>query len=317
VVSAQYATNSTEEALFVSIPVSNSSEAKKKWCAKHMATVKKILKQVKMLQPIPSIIHKVLALAEDPNCSLAELVHLVEHDPAATANLLKTCNSAFLGLPVKVDSVQQAVTMLGLQRVVELVMTQNLSVNMMKAQKGYQLEKGDLYKQSVAAAMVARSLAERRDLYGLTAIYTAALLKDIGKVVLHEYVESSWDKIQKFLEVKGYSFLDAEKESLGIDHATLGALIAKEWNFSAHMVYMIENHHLTNPEARNDPATATLYLADMVAMMVGTCIGVDRLAYHVYEDIFDNFFLAKDELKALMLSYNGFLAGAQRLFDAN
>jgi hypothetical protein len=83
------------------------------------------------------------------------------------------------------------------------------------------------------------------------------------------------------------------------------------------MVYMIENHHLTNPEARNDPATATLYLADMVAMMAGTCTGVDRLAYHVYEDIFDDFFLAKDELKALMLAYDGFLAGAQRLFDGN
>jgi hypothetical protein len=83
------------------------------------------------------------------------------------------------------------------------------------------------------------------------------------------------------------------------------------------MVYMIENHHLTNPKARNDPATATLYLADMVAMMVGTGTGVDRLAYDVYEEIFNDFFLTKDELKALMLSYDGFLAGAQRLFDGN
>jgi HD-like signal output (HDOD) protein len=59
-----------------------------------MVTAKKILKQVKMLQPIPPIIHKVLALAEEPDCSLSELVHLVEHDPVVTANLLKTCNSA-------------------------------------------------------------------------------------------------------------------------------------------------------------------------------------------------------------------------------
>jgi HD-like signal output (HDOD) protein len=282
-----------------------------------MVTARKILKQVKMLQPIPAIIHKLLALAEEPDCSLAELVHLIEHDPAVTANLLKTCNSAFLGLSVRVDSTRQAVTMLGLQKVMELVMAQNLTVNMMKPQKGYQLEKGELCKQSVASAMVARTLAKRRDLYGLPAIYTAALLRDIGKVILHEYVESSWDKIQKNIEVKGYSFIDAEKESLGIDHATLGGLVAKEWNFSEHMVYMIENHHLSSPEARNDPATATLYMADMVAMMVGTGTGVDRLAYDVYEEIFYDFFLAKDELRALMLSYDGFLTGAQRLFDAS
>jgi len=282
-----------------------------------MPTVKKILRKVKMLHPIPSIIHKVLALVEDPDCALTDLVHLVERDPAATANLLRTCNSAYMGLPVKIDSIQQAVTMLGIQKVVELVMAQNLSGNLMKSQNGYQLKKGDLWKQSVASAMVARSLAERRDLFPVAAIYTAALLKDIGKVVLHEYVESKWEIVQKFLEFKSNDFIEAEKESIGIDHATLGGIIAKEWNFSQHMVYMIENHHLTNPEARNDPATATLYLADMVAMMVGTCTGVDRLAYTVYEDIFDDFFLAKDELKALMLSYDGFLAGAQRLFEQN
>jgi putative nucleotidyltransferase with HDIG domain len=280
-----------------------------------MPDIKKILLKVKELQPIPAMVHKVLGLSSDPNCSMSDLVHLVEHDPAITANLLRVCNSAYLGLAVKVDSVYQAVSMLGLQRVVELVLAQNLSVHMNKAQEGYQLTKGDLWKQSVAAAMVARTLAERRDILALPAVYTAALLKDIGKVILHEYVADKLGKIQDIVRTRGLSFTEAEEECIGMDHATLGGIIAKQWNFSPHMVYMIENHHLGNPEARNDPATATLYLADMVAMMFGTCTGVDRLAYHVYEDIFDDFFLSKDELKALMLTYNGFLKGAQRLFE--
>jgi hypothetical protein len=55
----------------------------------------------------------------------------------------------------------------------------------------------------------------------------------------------------------------------------------------------------------------------MVAMMVGTCTGVDRLAYPIYEDIFRDFFLAKDELKALMLTYDGYLAGARRLLESS
>jgi putative nucleotidyltransferase with HDIG domain len=246
---------------------------------------------------------------------MPELVRMVERDPAITANLLRVCNSAYLGLAVKVDSVQQAVAMLGLQQVVELVLAQNLSANMAKAQKGYQLAKGDLWKQSVAAAMIARTLAERRDIMALPAIYTAALLKDIGKAVLHEYVADKLEKIQEVIRTQGLSFIEAEEACIGMDHATLGGIIARHWNFSPHMVYMIENHHLGNLEARNDPATATLYLADMVAMMVGTCTGIDRLAYHVYEDIFEDFFLARDELKALMLTYNGFLKGAQRLFE--
>ena len=282
-----------------------------------MTTVKKIIQKVKTLQPIPTMVHKLLALSDDPDCSIGDLVHLVEYDPAVTANLLKTCNSAYLGLSVKIDSVQQAVTMVGMQKTVEMVMTQNLSAGLLRSQKGYHLEKGDLWKQSIASAMLARKLAERRDLYGLSAIYTAALLKDIGKIVLHEYVQNKWTRIKKFMENKGSNFIEAEQESLGIDHATLGGIIAREWNFSPHLAYMIENHHLTNPESRNDPATATLYLADMVAMMVGTCTGIDRLAYDVYEEIFDDFFFTKDELKVLMLTYDGFLLGAQRLLSSN
>ena len=101
-----------------------------------MANISKILKKVKMLQPVPSIVHKVLALTDDPDCSIEELIHLVEYDPAVTANLLKMCNSAFLGLPVKVDSVKQAVTMLGMQKVVELILSQNLTGNLIRSQRG-------------------------------------------------------------------------------------------------------------------------------------------------------------------------------------
>jgi HD-like signal output (HDOD) protein len=265
-----------------------------------------ILKRVNQLDPIPVVIHKVLALADDPETSLKDLVDVVEQDPAITANLLKTVNSAYMGLPVKVDSVQQSVAMLGLQQVVEMVLAQNLSGNLNRSQNGYALAKGDLWRQSVAAAMVARTIAGQRDLMSLPAIYTAALLKDIGKVILHEFVADRIDAIQELVTAKGLSFVEAENEVLGMDHTALGGIIAKQWQFSPHMIYMIENHHLTNPASWNDPATATLYLADMVAMMVDTGIGVDRLAYHVVQDVFNDFFPDKQQIKGLMITYKSF-----------
>jgi putative nucleotidyltransferase with HDIG domain len=280
-----------------------------------MTNVQKILRRVEKLPPIPAMIHKILALADDHESSFLELVELVEHDPAITANLLKVCNSAHLGLPVKVDSVQRALTLLGYQQIVELVIEQNLGADLQRSQKGYRLEKGDLWKQSVATAKVAKTLAQRQKLANLPAIYTAALLKDVGKVILHEFVANEFSRIQEKVEKKGLSFIEAEKACIGMDHATLGGIIAREWHFNSHLIYMIENHHLSDPVARRDPATASIYLADMVAMMAGTCIGVDRLAYPVYEEIFSDYFLTKEELKALMFSYEGFLAGAQRMLD--
>lgn len=280
-----------------------------------MPNIKKIVYKIKSLQPIPAVVHKVLLMSEDPDSQLSDLLDIVKVDPAITANLLKVCNSAHMGLPQKVDSVQKALTLMGLQGVVELVLAQNFGANLRRAQKGYLLEKGELWKQSLACAMVARDLAERRQLGNLPAIYTAALLKDIGKVVLNEFIEGQAGKIQQLVEKKGLSFIEAEKQCIGVDHAELGGIIAREWHFNSHLIFMIENHHLADPGARRDPCTASIYLADMVAMMSGSCIGVDRLAYPVYEDIFKDSFLSKEELKSLMLSYEGYLNNAQLLFE--
>jgi HD-like signal output (HDOD) protein len=281
-----------------------------------MDSLTQIIKKVNRLEPIPTVIHKVLDLADDPESSLNDLVEVVERDPAITANLLKTVNSAHMGLPVRVDSVRQAVSMLGLQQVVEMVLSQNLSGNLKRAHKGYGLAKGDLWRQSLAVAMVARTIAVQRDLMSLPAIYTAALLKDIGKVILHEFVADQLPAIQKLVAEEGMSFVEAEKAVLGMDHTTLGGIIAKQWHFSPHMTYMIENHHLPNPASRNDPATATLYLADMVAMMVDTGIGVDRLAYHVYQDVFNDFFPDKQQIKSLMITYKTFHREIQGFMEA-
>ena len=281
-----------------------------------MDSLAQIIKKVNRLEPIPTVIHKVLELADDPESSLKDLVEVVERDPAITANLLKTVNSAHMGLPVRVDSVRQAVSMLGLQQVVEMVLSQNMSGNLKRAQKGYGLAKGDLWHQSLAVAMIARTIAGQRDLMSLPAIYTAALLKDIGKVILHEFVADQLPAIQNLVAEKGMSFVEAEKAVLGMDHTALGGIIAKQWHFSPHMTYMIENHHLPNPASRNDPATATLYLADMVAMMVDTGIGVDRLAYHVYQDVFNDFFPDKQQIKSLMITYKTFHREIQGFMEA-
>ena len=271
-----------------------------------MVIIDELHHQVKKLETIPTIIHKVLSLAGDPDTPLKALVTVVERDPAITANLLRTVNSAHFGLPVKVDSVHQAVSMLGLQQVVEMVLSQNLASNLNRAQQGYGLAKGDLWRQSLAVAMVARTLARRRDLMSLPAIYTAALLKDIGKVLLHEYVADRIEAIQRLVSDRGMSFVEAEKEVLGMDHSALGGIIAREWGFSDHMVYMIENHHLANVDSRNDPATASIYLADMVAMMVDSGLGVDRLAYHVYQDVFNDFFANRSAVREMMGEYKAY-----------
>jgi len=70
-----------------------------------MTGVKDIVGQIDRLEPIPPIACQIMALAENPGSSMSEIAELILCDPALTANLLKTCNSAYFGLNRKVDSV--------------------------------------------------------------------------------------------------------------------------------------------------------------------------------------------------------------------
>lgn len=282
-----------------------------------MTEITHIIEKINRLKPLPIVIQKIMASLGNPDSPLSDIVQLIEQDPAITANLLKILNSAHFGLVGKIDSIQRAVTLLGTDRLAELVLSYGFSDNLQEALAGYRLAKGELWKQSLASAMTAKKLAERRQLDDLALIYTAALLRDIGKVILNDYVAEVIAEIQQKVIEEGMSFIDAERACIGEDHAAIGGLVARHWHFSPDLIFMIENHHMTNSEIQQDPRTTTLYLADMIAMMVGTGSGVDRLHYPVYEDRFNAFHLSKEELKLFMIMHQGFLKGAERFFDSN
>jgi len=60
-------------------------------------------------------VQRVLALTEDEQCDLGDLVIALEADPALAVNLLRYANSAIVGRPIQAKTVRQAVVMIGRQ----------------------------------------------------------------------------------------------------------------------------------------------------------------------------------------------------------
>jgi putative nucleotidyltransferase with HDIG domain len=239
--------------------------------------------------------------SEDPDSSSAEIADLIVNDPALTANLLKICNSAYFGLPRKVESVKDAVAWLGLDQIVELVVTNSVSDNFNKGLQGYGLGEGELWRHAVTSAHVAKSLAYR---YGASQdkhlIYTAALLKDIGKLILGRFVAFSFEKINILVHSQGYSFNDAEKNVIGMNHEELGAMVGEKWSFSDKLIYIIRHHHLTDESARQDLETTLIYLADIICMMMGICAGTDGLSYRFYSDVLKRINVSEKDLQGII-----------------
>ena len=250
-----------------------------------MSQVQKLIDAIAELKPMPRVASQIMTLAEDPNASMASVAELVMFDPSITATVLKICNSAYFGLPRRVDSVHDAINLLGLDKIMDIVLLKSSAANLTRSQNGYGLHEGELWKQAVASALIAKAVADKKGSACKHLVFTAALLKDIGKVILDRFVAGAIQKINHLVIHSGCSFREAEKKVIGVDHAELSGLVARKWQFSEKLVYIIANHHLAEPAAREDEATAIVYLADTVCMMMGIGGGVDGLAYRFYNKV--------------------------------
>jgi len=265
-----------------------------------MPSINDIVNEIDSLAPISQIMHQLLAIAEDPDSSMSDIADVIVYDPIITASLIRTCNSAYFALPRKVDSVQDAIILLGLDKVIDLVMIKSVGEHLKKAQAGYGLHEGELWRYSVTTAIMARDLADRKGGANKQLIFTAALLKDIGKLVLDRFVAGAIEKIDKLIQERKYSFREAEKKVIGLDHAELGGMIAEKWHFSSKMTFIIKNHHMTDLSALEDFETAIVYLAEIAAMMVGIGSGSDGLAYRFHESALERLDVSESELQELI-----------------
>ena len=268
-----------------------------------MGSVEKIVEQIDTLSPVSPIGNKIMDIARNPDSSLSELIDIIQYDQAMTTNLLRICNSSYFGLTKRIESVKQAVAYLGTEKVASLVVMKNSSENFKKAQKGYDLSEGELWKYSVSSALIAQDLAEKKHVSDVSLIFTSALLKDIGKVILNDYVEDSFEDIIKMVQNENSTFIEAEKKILGIDHAELGARVAEKWNFSTAMVDIVRNHHSPDKSPPNDLSVPIIYLADSICMMIGIGVGSDGLAYRYDLDVMNRLNFSDVDLQKIIANF--------------
>lgn len=268
-----------------------------------MSSIQELIREIKQLQPVPAIISQILDIVDSPDSSVAEIAQIIQYDPVITASVLRTCNSAYFGLKNPAESIKDAVALLGTDQIVEVVLMKSCGTALSGDQKGYGQVEGDMWKYSVSSAVIAKQIAEKLEIEKKNTIFTSALLKDIGKIVLDKSVSESSDKIFNTMQAKSLSFLEAEKAVLGIDHTELGGMIGKMWKFSPKMVKMIRNHHLSDKSMLKDMEVAVVYLADCISMMLGIGVGSDGLAYRFNEQVMQELGMEADDISKIMLDF--------------
>jgi len=267
-----------------------------------MTKATRMIEKIDSLPPFPQVAQKVLILLNDPDYSSNEVVRVIELDPSITAEILRMCNSAYFGLSRRVGSVKQAVSMLGKKKLIQLVMASSCLRYFKKDTEGYDLEGKELWRHSLACGLTSQilqqQLAEKSEYEG----FTAGLLHDMGKLVLSEFVRAEIETILRLADDENYSFLEAEKQVLGMNHAELGARIAERWKFPDEICMAIRHHHTPQQAPASDSLTPVIYLANIICLLAGQGgNGIDGLRYRGYSEIMNRLGFRVRDLQSIFI----------------
>jgi len=278
--------------------------------------INQLIKSLGNLPAFPATVVKVLDLLSNDGYSMTEVARVISFDQSITANILKISNSAYFGLGRPVKTVRDAVAYLGKENLVRAVQTAGISKFYKTTAKGYVSVAADLWEHSVAVALMSQIISKK--VYGRedSVLYTAALLHDVGKIIMGAYVHESIEKINNLVDRRKCSFLEAEETVIGINHAEMGGKISGHWNLPEEICDAISFHHRPDILERNSVDMQWIvHLADQLCMMMGIGNGIDGLAYRGVSDVLRKFDLREKDLEANMINLLDDLQSARNLLE--
>ena len=240
-----------------------------------------LISRIERLDPMPMTAHRLMRVLHDDDAGPARIAGCVEFDPAMASAVLRLANSAAYGGAVRIASLREAVARLGTSKIVDIVLgdsLQRLKANVPM----YGLGEDELWLHSVAASLAVRALQQERRRAGIPeAASVAALLHDIGKLVMARFLKADAQAILARGAEQGITFVEAERGLLGCDHAEVGGALGRHWGLPDEVTDAIEHHHQT-PAAPPSALRDAVVVANIVAKTIGAGLGAE--GHNLYVD---------------------------------
>lgn len=244
-----------------------------------MSSRDRILACLKSAPALPSAGARVLQLLQRPEFEVGEVAKAIESDPGMATNVLRLANTVSMGGSRTIGSIRQAVVRFGSKRLGQLVVEAMLGPMARKEIRGYDMPPGSLWAHSVAVSITVERLAAKWNIDKAEHAVTAALLHDIGKVILGTFAEIDATPILAFALERQLPFDEAERALLGIDHAEAGALLLEQWKLPACIVEVAHWHHRPEMATGDAGMVELVHLADAMCLTSGIGTGRDGLNY--------------------------------------
>lgn len=225
---------------------------------------------------LPDVYWRLKEILDSHDYSLQDIAQLIVYDPGLTARLLKIVNSAYFGFAAQIDTVNHAVSILGVQQLEDLILTTSIA----DALGDYECEHLDIKKfwlRSVYRAIAARDLAGECNLMDGERMFVAGLLSAIGHLIMYQSVPVLAQQAQRLADESGKALHLAEQEVLGFDHAQVASMLMHNWKLPDSHVSVIRNHLQLDPKADYFLEAAIAHIAALIGNAFADNLPLDEV----------------------------------------
>lgn len=235
---------------------------------------------IDQLAPLPVTANRLFEALSGEDVSLVRVADLLEHDQVIAARVLKMARSSVYAGRMPVADVRDAVVRLGAGTVLELILGDYLKTIRVNAPL-YSMAEEELWAHGAAAGLAVRALAQECPKAEIPHLArTAALVHDIGKLLMVRAVKAEPAAVLALCHAEGITWVEAERQIFGFDHAEAGAALARAWSFPDPIIEAIEHHH-DSPIASPTIYTDTVVAANLVAKSIGVGLGAEGMNFNV------------------------------------
>ena len=231
---------------------------------KPQLSIEHMVEDVSTIHSLPMFYSQLSEAIDHPRSSIGDIAKIISEDQGLTARILKLANSPLFGYFSKIDTITQAVTIIGVLQVRDLA----LALSVMDVFKGIPEDLVNMerfWKHSIATGLAARLLATSQREANLERFFVAGILHDIGRLVMYVRVPDICLELLEECRATGTLLYRAERERFSFDHADVGSTLLKRWKIPPRVAEPVGTHHNCKKGDQYPREGAILHLADIVA----------------------------------------------------
>jgi len=264
-----------------------------------MKNVDKLIDSIREFPTLPTIYSSLLDVLSNPFSTIKDVTDIIIRDQSITSKIIKVANSPVFGTSTRVDTISQAIFLLGFNEIKNIVLTVSIMKIFQNTKNFSYFNFIDLWKHSIGVGTITRVLGSKLGINNLENYFISGLLHDLGKLVFYKIFGEEYAKILRYSFDNFEEIREIEKKTFGITHEIAGEILAEKWRFTTLLREVIKYHYLFRKNTEDDKLMACVHLANIIAIAMNLGNSGSNAIYQLNYEIWGILNLSEGALSSM------------------